>query len=156
VSIDGKIISVIHLRAGLQDRLTLKDNTLLVGSFFGLTQKEIKERFNSIVKFAELESFTETKVYQFSEGMKQRLAFSIAIHCNPDILLLDEIFEVGDEKFKKKSAEKIKKIVKKGTAVLLVSHDLGLIKRYCNKVILMEKGIKVKEGNVGRILKKYR
>ena len=103
---NGKIISVISLVIGLHPRLTLKDNIFLVGSFFGLSQKEIKEKFNSIIEFAELENFVNTKIYQFSEGMKARLAFSIAIHCTPDILLLDEVFEVGDENFRKKSAEK--------------------------------------------------
>ncbi|MDP3027430.1 MAG: ATP-binding cassette domain-containing protein, partial [Nanoarchaeota archaeon] len=93
----GKIISVINLRVGLQDRLTMKDNIYLCCSLFGLSQKDIKKNFSLIVEFTELENFVNTKIYQFSEGMKQRLAFSIAIHCNPDILLLDEVFEVGDE-----------------------------------------------------------
>ena len=102
---NGKIISAISLVIGLHLRLTMKDNIFLVGSFFGLSRKEIIQKFHSIVEFAELENFINTKVYQFSEGMKARLAFSIAIHCNPDILLLDEIFEVGDESFREKSAE---------------------------------------------------
>ena len=108
IIINGKIISLINLRAGLQLRLTMKDNIFLVGSFFGLSQKEIIQKFNSIVEFAELENFINTKIYQFSEGMKGRLAFSIAIHCNPDILLLDEVFEVGDESFRKNVESKPK------------------------------------------------
>ncbi len=114
IETNGKIISVINFRIGLQDRLTIKDNIFLVSSFFGLSQKEIEKRFNSIVEFAELDNFINTKIYQFSKGMKARLAFSIAIHCAPDILLLDEIFEVGDENFRKKSAEKIKELIKRG------------------------------------------
>jgi ABC-type polysaccharide/polyol phosphate transport system ATPase subunit len=102
---NGKVISIINLVIGLHLRLTMKDNILLISSFFGLSQKEIEKRFDSIVEFAELESFVNTKIYQFSEGMKQRLAFSIAIYCNPEILLLDEVFEVGDESFRKKSTE---------------------------------------------------
>lgn len=106
IIINGKIISLINLKSGLHGRLSMKDNILLIGAFLGLTRKQIKKKFKSIIKFAELESFVETKVYQFSEGMKARLAFSMAIHCNPDTLLLDEVFEVGDEKFKEKSAKR--------------------------------------------------
>ena len=107
---NGKIISVINLKVGLQPRLTMRDNIFLTSSLFDLSQNDIKQRFNSIVEFAELENFVNTKIYQFSEGMKQRLAFSIAIYCNPEILLLDEVFEVGDEKFRKKSANEIKEL----------------------------------------------
>ncbi len=156
VSINGKIISVINLRAGLQHRLTMKDHIFLTSSFFGLSKKEIKQKFNSIVEFAELENFVNTKIYQFSEGMKQRLVFSIAIHCNPEILLLDEVFEVGDKKFKIKSAEKIKNLVKKGTVVLLVSHELNMIEKYCDKVIWLDKGKIVREGKTREVVKEYK
>jgi len=153
---NGKIISLINLVVGLHPRLTMKDNIFLVSSFFGLSQKEITQKFNSIVEFAELENFVNTKIYQFSEGMKARLAFSISIHCNPDILLLDEVFEVGDESFRKKSAEKIKELVKKGAIALLVSHNLNMIEKYCNKIILMEKGKIKKEGKTRMVVEEYK
>jgi ABC-type polysaccharide/polyol phosphate transport system ATPase subunit len=152
---NGKIISLINLGAGLQLRLTMKDNIFLVGSFFGLNKKEIKQKFNSIVEFTELENFINTKIYQFSEGMKSRLSFSIAVHCTPDILLLDEVFEVGDEEFRKKSADKIKELVKKGATTLLVSHDLHMIEKYCNKVIWLEKGKVKKEGKTKEVVREY-
>jgi len=153
---NGKIISVINLTAGFHSRLTTKDNIFLVSSFFGLSQKEIKEKFNLIVEFAGLEDFVNTKIYQFSEGMKQRLAFSIAIHCNSEILLLDEIFEVGDEKFRIKSADKITNLVNKGITVLLVSHDLNMVEKYCDGVIWLEKGEIVGEGKTKDIVKGYK
>jgi ABC-type polysaccharide/polyol phosphate transport system ATPase subunit len=152
---NGKVISLINLRIGLQDRLTMKDNIFLVSSFFGLSYKEIKEKYNLIVGFAELDSFVNTKIYQFSEGMKQRLAFSIAIHCNPEILLLDEVFEVGDESFRKKSGDKIKEFVKGGGSVILVSHHLNIVEKYCGKVIWLEKGKIKKEGKTKKIIKEY-
>jgi len=155
VNVSGKIISLINLRVGLQGRLTMKDNIYLCCSLFGLSQKEIKQKFNSIVEFAELENFVNTKIYQFSEGMKQRLAFSIAIHCDPEILLLDEIFEVGDEKFRKKSADKIKELVDDGATVLLVSHDLHMVKKYCDRIVWLDKGKVVKEGRAREITKQY-
>jgi ABC-type polysaccharide/polyol phosphate transport system ATPase subunit len=150
----GKIISLISLNIGMQPRLTMEDNIYLCCSLFGLSRKKTKQRFKTIVEFSELENFVNTKLYQFSEGMKQRLAFSIAIHCNPDILLLDEVFEVGDKEFKIKSAEKIKEIVKKGGAVLLVSHEMWMIEKYCKRVIWLDKGGLVKDGNK-KVLRNY-
>lgn len=123
---------------------------------FGLNQKDIEKNFSLIVEFAELENFINTKIYQFSEGMKSRLAFSIAIHCAPDILLLDEVFEVGDESFKIKSAEKIKKLAAEGGTVLFVSHDLNMIKRYCDRAIWLEKGIIKKEGKTREVVERYK
>jgi ABC-type polysaccharide/polyol phosphate transport system ATPase subunit len=153
---NGKIISLIDLGAGLKFRLTMRDNIFLVGSYFGLSQKEIRDKFNSIVEFSELEDFVNTKIYQFSTGMIQRLAFSIAIHCNPEILLLDEVFEVGDEEFRRKCADKIKELVGTGVSVILVSHDLSLIEKYCDKVILMHSGEIIKKGNAKEIIKRYK
>jgi len=147
IRVRGKVISLINLIVGLKERLTMQENIYLVGSLFGLNKKEIAQKLNSIIEFSELKNFLSTKIYQFSEGMKQRLAFSIAIHANPDILLLDEVFEVGDESFKLKSANKIKEIVKQGGCVMLVSHDIDLIKRNCNLIILMKNG-KIKKKRV--------
>lgn len=155
VGVRGKIVSLINLNVGLMERLTMKDNIYLCCSLFGLPQKEITQKLNSIVQFAELEPFIDTKVYQFSDGMKQRLAFSIAIHCNPKILLLDEVFAVGDEDFRKKSANKIKELVKGGASVILVSHELWMIKKYCDRVIWLDKGKIVKKGKTEEVVKKY-
>ena len=156
VRVNGKIIPLINLNAGLQLRLTMKENIFLLGSLFGLGQKTIKKRFSSIVEFAGLEEFVNTKIYQFSEGMKERLAFSIAIHCNLDVLLLDEIFAVGDEEFRIRSAEKIKELAKKGVSVVFVSHELWMIEKYCDRVIWMERGEIVKEGSARDIIKEYK
>jgi ABC-type polysaccharide/polyol phosphate transport system ATPase subunit len=152
---NGKVVSLIGLDIGMQHRLTMRDNIYLCCSLFGLTRKEIDIRFDDIVRFCELESFVETKLYQFSSGMLQRLAFSIAINCNPDILLLDEVFEVGDEDFRKKSATKIRELVKEGASVILVSHDLQMIQKYCDQVIWMDKGKLRKEGKPKEIINEY-
>ncbi len=155
IKINGKLVSLISLNLGMKARLTMKDNIYLCGSLFGLSRKEIKKRINLIAKFAELEIFINTKLFQFSEGMKQRLAFSIAIHSNPDILLMDEVFEVGDREFKLRSAEKIKEIVKKGATVLLVSHELWMVEKHCDKVILMKHGRIIMEGSTMAVVKEY-
>ena len=152
----GKIISLISLYTGMQHRLTMHDNIFLCGSLFGLTRKEIMKRYDSIVKFAELENFVNTKIYQFSEGMKQRLTYSIAIHCNPQILLLDEIFEVGDQRFRQKGANKILELVRQGATVILVTHDMDMVQKYCNRVIWLDKGKIFKEGSVEKITGEYK
>ena len=155
IEANGKIVSLINLNMGLHGRLDLRDNVYLCCALFGLERKEVKKKFNSIISFAGLNDFVKTKIYQFSMGMRQRLAFSIAIHCNPEILLLDEVFEVGDKDFKKNSAKKIKELAKKGTAVLIVSHEIWLIEKYCTKVIWIEKGKVVAQGNPKKIVAKY-
>ena len=152
----GKIISLINLIVGLKDRLTMRDNIFLCCALFGLSKKEIKKKFDNIVEFSELKEFLDTKIYQFSEGMKQRLAFSIAINCNPDILLLDEVFEVGDSDFRKRSSTRIKEVTEKGGCVLLVSHDMELVNKYCSKVIWMRGGTIFDEGTPDEIIQKYR
>ena len=136
----GKIISLINLQVGLKDRLTMRDNIFLIGSLFGMSQEEIKRNLNFIVEFSELNEFTNTKIYQFSSGMRQRLAFSIAVSANPDILLLDEVLEVGDQDFKEKSGKKIREMVGGGSSVIFVSHDLDMVYKYCDRVIKMENG----------------
>lgn len=144
VIVNGKIISLINLYVGMKERLTMRENIYLYCTLFGLSRKETKEKFNGIVNFSELKGYTNTKLYQFSTGMIMRLAFSVAIYCNPDILLLDEVFEIGDQAFKASSANKIKELAHQGTAVILVSQELQLIEKYCQLVISMEQGKIVK------------
>ncbi len=155
IDCNGKIVSLIELNIGLHNRLDLRDNVYLCCALFGLGRKEIRKKFSSIVSFAGLNDFTRTKLYQFSIGMTQRLAFSIAVHCNPEILLLDEVFEVGDKDFRKKSSQKIKELAKKGAAVLLVTHDLDMVKRHCSRLIWVEKGKIAKIGSTRSIIRKY-
>ncbi len=153
----GKIVSLIGMNEGLDVRLSTRDNIFLCCSLLGLKQDEIKKRFKKIISFAGLEKFVDTKLYQFSSGMIARLAFSIAIHSinhDPDILLLDEIFAVGDEKFKDKCSEKIKELVKTGSTVLIVSHELDMLKKICKRVIWIEEG-KIRKDGGNEILKEY-
>jgi len=155
ITTNGKIISLINLIVGLKTSLTVKDNTYLIGSLFDLGKKDIEKKFNEITGFAELDQYANTKVSQLSIGMRQRMVFSIAVNANPKILLLDEVFEVGDESFKNKSAKKIKELVKNGVTIVLVSHDLRLIEKYCDRVIWMEKGKIVKQGHNKEVVKEY-
>ncbi len=156
ITTNGKIISLIQLTKGMPLQLTIKDNVYFIASLLGLPLKEIKNRFNSIVEFAELTDFIHTKIYQLSEGMQQRLIFSIAVHCEPQILLLDEIFEIGDAQFRVKSVNKIKKLIGNGAAVLLVSHSLDLIEKYCDQVIWLEGGKIKRQGAPSAIVEEYK
>ncbi len=151
----GKIVSLVNLHLAMYPQLTMRDNIYFLASVFGLTDREISGRFNHIATFSGLEEFIHTKIYQFSEGMKQRLVFSIAIHCDPQILLLDEIFEVGDKEFRFKSAEKIKGLVRDGATVLLVSHSLDLVGKYCDRVIWMDGGRIRAQGPAHKIIAEY-
>lgn len=147
IDVKGRVISIINLGTGLMERLPMRDNIFLIGSLFGMSNATVRDRFDSIVAFSGLAEFVDTKIYQFSAGMMQRLSFSIAIHADPDILLLDEVFEVGDEDFRKKSSARIKELAQSGSSIVLVSHDLELIKRNCSKVYEMRHGeLKLAQG----------
>ncbi|MDP3881657.1 MAG: ATP-binding cassette domain-containing protein [Nanoarchaeota archaeon] len=152
---NGKIISLINLGAGFQQRLTMRQNIYLCCSLFGIGSRETKRKFNSIVEFAGLKDFIDTKLYQFSSGMQQRLAFSIAIHCNPDILLLDEIFEVGDKDFAAKSDKALKSLVAKGVSIVLVSHNMHLIESKCTRVYWLKNGKIEGSGKPRKVIEKY-
>lgn len=151
----GKIISHIGHGMDLKNRLTMKDNIFLIGSLYGLNRKEIRNKFDSIVNFTGLENFVYTKLYQFSDGMVSRVIFSSIIHFNPEILLLDEVSEGGDKDFKAKCSAKIKEMVNNGGTAIFVSHEMELIKKYCNRVIWLENGTLNKEGSAEEIIGEY-
>ncbi len=157
IIINGKLVSVIGMDTGLDLRLSMRDNIFLCCSILGLNPQEIKKKFNEIVKFTGLESFVDTKLYQFSSGMLSRLTFSIIVHSvasNPDILLLDEIFEVGDQDFKKKCEDKIRELTKQGAAVFITGHNEEILSKLCSRFIWIEKGKMIGDGNK-KILENY-
>jgi ABC-2 type transport system ATP-binding protein len=158
---NGQLIYLTGFGHGLKPKLTMKENIFLSGSILGLSQEAIKERFNEIVEFSELEEYLDTKLFKFSSGMQTRLASAIGMHCithkNPDILLIDEVMGGGaDKNFKEKSLKKMEELLKGGATVILVSHELEAIKKYCDKVIWLEKGeIKI-QGNPEEITTAYK
>src|SRR3989344_2037730 len=140
VQTNGRVVAAIHLDAGVKDRLTMRGNILLLSAFLGFGKKEAEAAFDSIINFSELADFADTKWYQFSDGMKQRAVFAASIHAQPDILLLDEAFAVGDERFKQKGFEKITELAAEGASVVLAGHQLGALERYCERVIWIDRG----------------
>ena len=156
VNLQGSFIR-LSLGLGFNNELTARENIYVNASVMGLTFKKIGHKFNKIIAFSELEDFVDTKIKYFSRGMKSRLAFAIAIHAEADIFLMDEFFGgVGDEKFKVKSDKVFKGAFIKGQTIVHVSHNLGTIKQYADRVILMHKGECIAIGTPDEVLETYR
>ena len=155
VTTRGKIVPLLELGAGFDRQYTAAENIYLYGAVLGYSRQFIRSKFDEIVEFAELEDFINVPVKNYSSGMKSRLAFSIAMVVEADILILDEVLSVGDAKFKKKSEEKIKEMFRNGTTVLFVSHNLSQVKKLCEKAILLEHGRLAVYGDMERVAEIY-
>ncbi len=140
VECNGRVAALLELSSGFDSDLTVRENTYLRGAMLGYSKRFMKETYNEIIAFAELEEFEDRAFKHLSSGMKSRLAFSIASLVNPDILILDEVLSVGDGGFKRKSEEKMKAIIKGGATTILVSHSMDQIRAMCNKVLWLDKG----------------
>jgi len=155
VSIGGKIAPFLELGVGFQPELTARENIYLYGAIMGLARKDISEKYEEILEFAELKRFENMKLRNFSSGMYVRLAFSTAIQTDPDVLLVDEVLAVGDEAFQKKCGEKIEEIRRSGKTILLVSHAMGLVKELCERCLLLDGGRVASMGETDRVLAEY-
>lgn len=155
VSTNGRIVPLLELGAGFDVQYTGAENIYLYGAMLGYSKDFIKEKYNEIVSFSELGEFIDVPVKNYSSGMKARLGFSIATIVDPEILILDEIFAVGDAKFRKKSEKRIKSMFKEGVTVLFVSHNIEQVQNICNKAILLEKGTLIARGNVEKVCNIY-
>ena len=140
ISLNGRVASLLEVGTGFHPELTGRENIFLNGSVMGMKRAEIKKKFDEITAFAEVEKFLDTPVKRFSSGMYVRLAFSVAAHLEPEILLVDEVLAVGDAEFQKKCLGKMGDIANKGRTVLFVSHNMGAIKRLCNRSIVIDNG----------------
>ncbi|AFY48355.1 ABC-type polysaccharide/polyol phosphate transport system, ATPase component [Nostoc sp. PCC 7524] len=140
VRVRGQIAPLIELGAGFDPEIAVMDNILLYGVLLGFSRAEMKQRVRSILEFAELEDYALVPVKGLSSGMVARLGFSIATDVQPDILILDEVLSVGDEKFKNKCKQRIDKFWNMDATVLVVSHDLDFVKQYCERVVWLDKG----------------
>lgn len=145
--INGMISPFLELGIGFNPELSGRDNVYLNATVLGMTKKQIDEKFDSIVAFSELERFIDQKLNRYSSGMHVRLAFSVAIHANREILLMDEVLAVGDANFQEKCLEQFEKIRSAGKTIILVSHDVNTIVKYCDRVLLLRDGKKVFLGN---------
>ena len=140
IILNGRVASLLEVGTGFHPELTGRENIFLNGSVMGMKRAEIKKKFDEITAFAEVEKFLDTPVKRFSSGMYVRLAFSVAAHLEPEILLVDEVLAVGDAEFQKKCLGKMSDIAKKGRTVLFVSHNMGAIEQLCTQAILLKNG----------------
>lgn len=156
VEVRGRVSSLLELGAGFHPDLTGAENIRLNGSILGLSRREIREKFDAIVRFAELEQFIDIPVKHYSSGMYVRLGFAVAVEVNPDILLIDEVMAVGDETFKKKCLGKIAQFKREGRTMLIVSHDLDTITDVSDSVLLLDRGRIVGVGEPGQVVDQYK
>lgn len=136
----GRMAGLIEVGAGFHPDLTGRENVFLNGAILGMTKEQIENSFDEIVSFSEISDFIDTEVKFYSSGMFLRLAFAVAVHTDPDIFLVDEILAVGDEPFQRKCLDRIREMQDQGKSLVIVSHDLNLIRDLCNRGILLEKG----------------
>ena len=156
IELVGRVASLLEVGTGFNPELTGRENIFLNGTILGLTKKEIEERYNSIVEFSGIEKFIETPVKRYSSGMKVRLAFAVAAHLDPEILIIDEVLAVGDAEFQKKCLGKMQDVAgKEGRTVLFVSHDMAAVKNLCNRAILLQHGSIVFEGSANDVVNYY-
>jgi lipopolysaccharide transport system ATP-binding protein len=153
--IRGRVRSLLEVGTGFHPELTGRENTYLSGSILGMTKREIDRKFDEIVAFAEIDKFIDTPVKHYSSGMYVRLAFSVAAHLEPEILLVDEVLAVGDIKFQKKCLGKMGDVARAGRTVVLVSHQLNQIRRLCHRAIWVDAGSVRQEGAVDGVVNAY-
>lgn len=155
VRLQGRVGSLLEVGTGFHPELTGRENVYLNGSILGMTRSEIDKKFDDIVQFAEMGKFIDTSVKHYSSGMSVRLAFSVAAHIEPEILLVDEVLAVGDVAFQKRSLEKTSDVALGGRTVLFVSHNMGIINRLCQRCILLDSGQLVDFGSTDKMIEKY-
>jgi len=156
VVVDGRIAALIELGAGFHPEISGRENVYINGAVLGLSRKEIDERYEAIVEFSGLEGFMEEPVKNYSSGMYVRLGFAVAIHTDPDVLLVDEVLAVGDEAFAHRCIRRIEEFLARGKTLLFVSHSLDLVERLCDRVLWLEKGHQRVLGSPRRVIDAYR
>ncbi len=155
VEVSGRISALIELGAGFHPDFTGRENIYLGGVMYGLTKKEINERFDDIVSYAQLENFIDDPVRTYSSGMYMRLGFSLAVHTDPDILLIDEVLAVGDAAFTHRCHETISEFKRRGKTLIFVTHDLSSVARWCDDVIWLDKGVVRERGEPVYVIDRY-
>src|SRR6266852_3067328 len=155
VRVVGRISALIELGAGFHPEISGRENVFINGIMLGLTKRQIQDRFDDIVDFAELREFIDAPVKTYSSGMYMRLGFAVAIHVDPDVLLVDEVLAVGDEGFTHKCLDKFAEFRRKGKTILLVTHSLNLVERFCDEALWLDGGEAMMHGDPKRVVGAY-
>jgi ABC-type polysaccharide/polyol phosphate transport system ATPase subunit len=153
VDVRGYVSSLLQLGAGFDQDLTGRENILLAGAFIGLDRKEMDQRIEPIIEFADIGQFIDAPIKTYSSGMRARLGFSIATTVDPDVLLLDEVLATGDQVFRAKSQARVLELSSRAKAIVLVTHDMNWVTEFCNRAMLLEAGHVVAEGAPADIVK---
>ena len=151
----GRMAPFIELGVGFNPDLTARDNVLLNAIMLGLTPAQARERYDEIIAFAELEQFVDLKLKNYSSGMQVRLAFSVMVHVDADVLLIDEVLAVGDAAFQQKCYDALNRAHHEGRTILLVTHDMGQVQRFCGRALLLEHGRPVELGDAASVARRY-
>jgi lipopolysaccharide transport system ATP-binding protein len=155
ITMRGRVASLLEVGTGFHPELTGRENIYLNGAILGMTRVEIRKKFDEIVAFSEVEKFLDTPVKRYSSGMYVRLAFAVAAHLEPEILIVDEVLAVGDAAFQKKCLGKMKEVGKEGRTVLFVSHNMGVLKNICSIGVVLDKGAIIYKGLLGEAVRSY-
>jgi lipopolysaccharide transport system ATP-binding protein len=155
VNIYGRVGSLLEIGTGFHPDLSGRENIFLNGAIIGMKREELRRKFDDIVAFAEVERFLDTPVKYYSSGMYMRLAFAVAAHFEPEVLILDEVLAVGDAAFQKKCLEKMKEVGREGRTIFFVSHDLSAVQRFCTRAVLIEAGQLLEDGAVATAAERY-
>jgi lipopolysaccharide transport system ATP-binding protein len=155
IIIEGRVASLLEVGTGFHPELTGRENIYLNGAILGMTRQEVRCKFDEIVDFAGVEQFLDTPVKRFSSGMHVRLAFAVAAHLEPEILVVDEVLAVGDASFQKKCINKMNTVAKEGRTILFVSHQMQAVTNLCNKAILLDNGKITHEGGTNEVISRY-
>ncbi len=155
VELNGRVSSLLEVGTGFHPELTGRENVYLNGTILGMTKVEIDKKFDEIVEFSGISKFIDTPVKFYSSGMGVRLAFSVAAHLEPEILLIDEVLSVGDAAFQKKSLGKMEEVSQQGRTVLFVSHNMGAVRSLCSRALLLESGALLKDDDVDSVINTY-
>ena len=151
----GKLTSLLELGAGFHPDFSGRENIYFNASIFGLTKKEIDKRLNQIIEFSELENFIDNPVRTYSSGMYMRLAFSVAINVDAEILLIDEILSVGDAHFQEKCFQKLEELKKEGKTIVFVTHGLSAVRRFCTRAVWLHEGRIKMDGDIDQVVNVY-
>lgn len=155
IRIKGTLTSLLEVGTGFNDNLSGRENVFLNASLYGLSRERTRERFDEIVEFSGVSRFIDTPLKHYSSGMRMRLAFSVAAHLDPDILLLDEVLAVGDMAFQRKCLERVDDLTSRGQTLFFVSHSMDSVMRYCDRCLWIENGQLLKDGDAGEVIEAY-
>lgn len=156
ITVSGKVAPLIQIGVGFHNELTASENIVISGMLYGLSKRDIQKKIKPIIEFAELEDFVDMQLKHYSTGMRSRLAFSLAMQIEPDIVLVDEVLSVGDISFRKKSFDAFLDFKKKGKTILFATHTLNVLPKLCDRILLLNKGRICAMGKPTDVIQKYK